>query len=574
MVAAFAAGPAAAQRVALVIGNGAYQHVPKLPNPPNDADDVAASLGRLGFEVARVRDGRFDDMRRALRDFGHKANGAEMAVLFFAGHGMEIGGENWLIPVDAELQRDTDAESEALSLKAAMLQVAGARRLGLVILDACRNNPFAARMTRLIRTRSVDRGLARTEPSDNVLVAYAAKEGTTATDGTGRNSPFTKALLAHLETPGLEINFLFRAVRDDVLKTTHNEQQPFVYGSLSREAVYLKAVAAVVPPGASGPSGGTFLARLRQRIAAATAPAELDIIASLEPALTAETERRKAELAEEARRRDPALSVAPGSGKSFRDCPSCPEMVVVPAGSFLMGSSAGEIGALVKEYKNDHYKSEGPQRRVTVARPFAVGKFEVTFTEWDACVAAGGCNRKPADAGRGRGRRPVINVSWGDAKEYVAWLSRTAGKRYRLLSEAEWEYVARAGTTTPFSTGRMITTDQANFDGNYTYGGSPKGAYRHFTVEVGSFRPNAWGLYDAHGNVWEWVEDCYTDRYSGAPTDGTAVTTGECGSRVLRGGSWSGDPDSLRSANRNRYSIDDRGDYLGFRVGRTLASEP
>jgi formylglycine-generating enzyme required for sulfatase activity len=550
---ALPATAADAQRVALVIGNGAYAHVPKLANPLNDADDVAASLGRLGFEVARVKDGRFDDMRRALRDFGRKANGAEMAVLFFAGHGMEIGGENWLIPVDAELQRDTDAESEALSLKAAMLQVASARRLGLVILDACRNNPFAARMVRSIRTRAVDRGLARTEPSDNVLVAYAAKEGTTAADGSGRNSPFTTALLAHIETPGLEINFLFRAVRDDVLKTTKNEQQPFVYGSLSREAVYLKAAAAVVPPVASGPSAGALLARLRQRIAAATAPAELDVIASLEPALTAEAERRKAELAEEARRRDPAQSVTPGSGKSFRDCPSCPEMVVVPAGSFMMGSAEGEEG---------RRESEGPQNWVTIAKPFVVGKFEVTFDDWDACFAGGGCREsRPGDYGWGRGKRPVITVSWDDAKAYVAWLSRTTGKSYRLLSETEWEYAARAGTTTRYAFGDRISDRQANYGGKHDK-----------TVEVGSYPANAWGLFDVHGNVEEWLEDCWNDSYSGAPTDGSARTAGECGLRALRGGSFLY---SLlrdrRSAARGRAATTYRGSNVGFRVARSIS---
>jgi uncharacterized caspase-like protein len=230
-----------AERVALVIGNGAYQKVPALPNPHNDATDVAASLDRLGFAVQRVADGKFDDMRRALLDFSKRARAAEMAVVFFAGHGIEVGGENWLIPVDAQLASDVDVEQEAIGLKSVMLVVSGASRLGLVILDACRNNPFAAKMARGVRTRSVERGLVRIEPQGSVLVAYAAKDGTTALDGSGRNSPYTTALLRHLETPGLEINFLFRNVRDEVLSLTKREQEPFVYGSLSRQAVFLKA---------------------------------------------------------------------------------------------------------------------------------------------------------------------------------------------------------------------------------------------------------------------------------------------------------------------------------------------
>jgi hypothetical protein len=251
LAAVLAAAQAEPQRVALVIGNGAYRSAPSLPNPSNDASDMAASLSRLGFAVTRLDHAGFDAMRRALLDFGRRARDAEMAVVFFAGHGMELGGENWLIPVDAELRTDADVEQEAIALKNVIASVDGAARLGLVILDACRNNPFDARMQRAGRTRAVARGLARIEPLGNVLVAYAAKDGTTAADGTGRNSPFTAALLNNIETPGLEVNFLFRNVRDEVMAATRREQQPFVYGSLSREAIYLKQTAeaaAAQPP--------------------------------------------------------------------------------------------------------------------------------------------------------------------------------------------------------------------------------------------------------------------------------------------------------------------------------------
>ena len=227
-------------RVALVIGNSAYRQVSQLTNPVSDANDVGDSLERLGFSVRRVTDGSYDDIRRALLDFNRVARNVEMAVIYFAGHGIEIGGENWLIPVDAELKSDTDVGHEAVGLKVLMFSVASASQLGLVILDDCRNNPFAANMMRTIRTRSISRGLAGVEPTGNVLVAFAAKEGTTAADGTGRNSPFTGSLLKHLETPGLEVNFLFRNVRDDVIRVTNHEQQPFVYGSLSRNEIFFK----------------------------------------------------------------------------------------------------------------------------------------------------------------------------------------------------------------------------------------------------------------------------------------------------------------------------------------------
>jgi len=228
------------KRVALVIGNSTYRNVPTLPNPANDGADIAAALTRLGFAVTLVTNASFDQMRRGLIAFGRDAAGADMAAVFFAGHGMEISGENWLIPVDAELKKDTDAANEAVSLRSVILQVSNTTSLGLVVLDACRNNPFVAKMSRSLALRAViGGGLGRIEPVGNVLVAYAARDGTTALDGDGRNSPFTAALLHNIETPGVEVTFMLRNVRDDVMEVTRNEQQPFVYGSLSRKAIYL-----------------------------------------------------------------------------------------------------------------------------------------------------------------------------------------------------------------------------------------------------------------------------------------------------------------------------------------------
>ena len=227
-------------RVALVVGNSTYRNVSVLANPANDAADVSQSLRRLGFEVTTVSDAGFEALRRALIDFGRSARNADMAVMFFGGHGVEISGENWLLPVDAELKTDVDVNTEAINLRSAMQAVSNAKRLGLVILDACRNNPFAGKIRRSGPAPAIDTGLAPVDPGENMLVAYAARDGTVANDGAGRNSPYTTALLRHLETPGLEIEFLFRNVRDDVMNATNEEQQPFVYGSLSREEIYLK----------------------------------------------------------------------------------------------------------------------------------------------------------------------------------------------------------------------------------------------------------------------------------------------------------------------------------------------
>ena len=209
---------------------------------------------------------------------------------------------------------------------------------------------------------------------------------------------------------------------------------------------------------------------------------------------------------------------------AFRECDACPEMVVVPVGLVRHGVAGNEPKRV---------SHEGPQRKVVVASRFAVGRLEVTFDQWDACVADGGCNaHRPVDDGRGRGRQPVINVSWNDAKAYVAWLSGRTGKTYRLLTEAEWEYAARAGTTTTYPWGAQIGFNNANCEGC----GSQWEKLR--AAPAGSFSPNAFGLHDMNGNLWEWVEDCYNNSFSGAPTDGSAWLAGNCGSHVLRGGSW------------------------------------
>jgi formylglycine-generating enzyme required for sulfatase activity len=248
---------------------------------------------------------------------------------------------------------------------------------------------------------------------------------------------------------------------------------------------------------------------------------------------------------------------------SFKECATCPQMVVVPAGNFTMGSPDDEPGRNTDE-------TEQP---VTIAQPFAIGKHAVTFDEWDECTAGGGCNAYvPNDAGWGRGRRPVINVSWQDAKAYTTWLSHKTEKTYRLLSEAEREYVTRAGTTTPFWWGSSITPKQANYNSSYVYrGGGSKGAYAAQTVPVESFAPNPWGLFQVHGNVWEWTEDCWNDKGRGSLDNRAARTqNADCDRRVVRGGSWYDSPVFLRSASRGNYPSNNRSDSFGFRVARTL----
>jgi formylglycine-generating enzyme required for sulfatase activity len=267
----------------------------------------------------------------------------------------------------------------------------------------------------------------------------------------------------------------------------------------------------------------------------------------------------------------------PGAGESFKDCPGCPDMVVIPVGSFTMGALPEEEVATGRE----------DQVRVAIAKPLAVGRFAVTRGEFAAFVAAtghktdGGCYRlsepkREPDRNWGspgftqNDRHPVVCVNWNDAKAYAAWISSLTGKSYRLLSEAEREYVTRAESVTPFWWGATISTDQANYNGNIMYAGGAKGPWRKATVPVDSFSANPWGLYNVHGNVWEWTEDCWNEKNAGNPGDGTARSTGDCSLRVLRGASFNNAPHTLRSARRERDPLGNRVDTFGFRLARSL----
>ena len=730
-------------------------------------------------------------------------------------------GENYLLPVDARLSEEIDLDFEALELRAVLRQMRG--RANLVFLDACRDNPLAQDLARSMgadRSATIGRGLGRVDAGSGTLIAYATEPGNTAADGTGRNSPFTAALLRHIAVPGRSVNDMLTAVSGDVAAATDNGQQPWTHSSLRAPFYFAQAVpepepaaggvspaspptvaaapfdrltaeqlaaerlaaeqellfwetvkdsanaanvqayldrwpngqyavlarnlleqlaetaGGVAPPrdmparpaaapvpqpdpeGAEaalglwrsdrraiqaglaslgfdpGPADGLFGGRTRaalsawqaakgeaatgwltaaeagvlkaageeallvlaerereERAARAEAEAERQARAAAERRAREEAERaaraeaeaeRQRRAAEERRAREEAERAARAeaeaerrrraaaerrareeaereararaeaerraraaaerrareraeaererdlarkwpAGKVFRDCDGCPVMVVVPAGSFTMGSPVSEKG------RGD---DEGPQRRVTFSRLFAVGKFEVSFAEWDACVAAGGCNGyRPDDEGWGRDRHPVINVSWNDAQAYVGWLSRKTGQKYRLLSESEWEYAARAGTRSSRYWGDGTSDQCAHANGvdwahhrQYSsegdrvhgrpYSTRPmarcEDGYVHAS-RVGSFSANGFGLHDMSGNVWEFVEDCWHDSYARAPSDGGAWTTGgDCSLRVLRGGSWNDGPRALRSANRTGSRSGIRSGDRGFRVARPL----
>lgn len=255
--------------------------------------------------------------------------------------------------------------------------------------------------------------------------------------------------------------------------------------------------------------------------------------------------------------------VTPSPAREFRDMPTAPQMVVVPAGEYVMGSPATEAG---------RGTFEDPQHKVVIAHAFALGKYDVTFDQWDACVADGGCNGyHPSDEGWGRGSQPVVNVSGADAQAYVDWLSKKTGQHYRLPSEAEWEYAARAGADTVYWWGDTADHAHANYGADVCCSGLAEGADRWQTTSpVGSFPANPFGLYDMNGNVMQFVADCWHGSYKGAPVDGSAWAQPDCGLRTIRGGSWSSPPAFIRSSDRIWIPAALRFNFVGFRVARDM----
>ncbi|MGY8999581.1 MAG: formylglycine-generating enzyme family protein [Rhodospirillales bacterium] len=238
-------------------------------------------------------------------------------------------------------------------------------------------------------------------------------------------------------------------------------------------------------------------------------------------------------------------------GNIFRDCPICPEMTIIPAGSFMMGSSKGK-------------RRELPITLITIENPLGVSRYEITFDEWDACHTAGGCEKKPFDRGWGRGKRPVINVTQADISEYMDWLTQKTGHKYRLPSEAEWEYAARAGTKTEFTWGDHMLQGAANCRGCGTEWSGLKSA------PVGQFKPNPWGLFDVHGNVLEHVTDCWTKNHNTLPIDGLPLITDKCLSKVVKGGAWYYLPQVSRSSSRARNDTRVFSYFIGFRAFREV----
>jgi formylglycine-generating enzyme required for sulfatase activity len=603
--------PAVAEkRVALVIGIDKYDNLgpsAQLRKARSDAAAVARVLRDLGFDVIAKEDVTRSAFNGHWQDFLNKLTPGDTAAFYFAGHGVEFGGRSYLLPRDVpnlKPGRDELLRREALSLQEflADLREKGAR-LNLVILDACRDNPFEQVAGRSVGSR---RGLAVTEPPpEGTFIMYSAGAGESALDRLDDadgdpNSVYTRNLLPLLKTRGSTLTEVAEQVRvavRQIAATVQHRQTPAYYNQVlgrvclaggecgarvagheaaeawdrTKDTTSIAALEAFIRRFGETYYGDLAKVRLAELMRAETAKKNVEEAQAKRASEEAERQRLallKAEqdrAAEGAKRKAEADLLRPG--RVFRDCPECPEMVVVPAGKFMMGSSPSEIAALQKEEPNhpSHIAYEGPQHRVSIARPFAVGKFEVTFAEWDACGAGSGCqsNRRPDDMGWGT--MPVVMVSWVEAKEYVAWLSQRTGKIYRLLTEAEWEYVARAGSTTRYPWGD-------EFEKAYARLIPTRGKVRdRRLVPVGTNLPNAFGLHDIIGNAGELVEDIWHDSYHEAPSDGSAwlKPTGASHDKVVcRNGSYW--PMFSRSAARTWCYANRRDLHTGFRVALSL----
>ena len=495
--------PSNEYRVALVIGNGNYQKAP-LANPTNDADDMGDVLKQVGFEVIKLKNASLKEMKMAINIFSQKLRNADVGLFYFAGHGIQHQGENYLFPIGA-MKFITVAEHlpfETLNIGYALATMKGTKNLNIVILDACRNNPFRYLLK---KSRGLDQeGLALIAVPSGTLIAYATRPNRRALDGNGRNSPYVKYLKQELPKPKIRIEEMLRRVRVAVMRETKDFQAPGYYSELSQPFCFVGQC----PPMPSNDESEPLVAHC-------------------------------------------AVPQSNVQSQIFRDRleegSEGPEMVWLPAGQFKMGDIQGR-----------GFSNELPVQKVFVNK-FAMGRYEVTFAEYDHFVKATG-RAKPDDEGWGRGKQPVINVSWEEATAYTEWLSQQTGKKYRLPTEVEWEYAARAGTETQYWWGNEMMRNCAVCDGCGSDLDDKK------TAPVGYFPANAFGLHDTVSNVWEWTCSEYQEQYSGKEQSCADKQNVEY--RVTRGGSWFTIPQGVRAAYRFKLRPTEHYNEVGFRVVR------
>jgi formylglycine-generating enzyme required for sulfatase activity len=636
LVCAFA--PAHAEkRVALVIGNDRYANLPaheQLQKAVNDAQAVGKALGNLGFEVISGENVGRQALVDRLDAFTRRLSPGDTAFFFFSGHGVALSDGNYILPSDIP---DVEAEQETRLARAALSEhdiLSDLKRRGVrvavVVLDACRSNPFARSGAKGV---GGERGLAPPPQVRGVFSLYAASSGQAARDrlfdsDPSPNSVFSRVLAPMLTRPGIDLATLAIEVREEVAriaKTAGYDQQPAYYDETSGGRIYLAglpppsglpetAAGTPAPPPSAGPAADEVAWGFLKDTKDAELLRRFIVQYPASPRRREADERLKAleqtnvvvtmpvRPPKETPAGNPCSGVttvslashtaaAPLSAveecslkpkDTFRECEKCPEMVVVPAGSFTMGSPYSEKG---------RETDEGPQHLVTIGNPFAVGKLHVTVDQYEAFIQATGypatsnCNVYDGGKWESKGSwrnpgftqavsHPVVCVSWDDAKVYVDWLAKRTGKSYRLLSEAEFEYAAR-GRTSPGSYPRFWFGDDERDlcqYGNFAdlKAGAPNAPCNdgyNRTSPSGHYVPNAFGLHDMLGNAWQWTQDCFEGDYRRAPTDGSAWTRVPCRS-IARGGSWLSDPKYLRAASRKPSFFADND--TGLRVARTL----
>ena len=495
------------QRVALVIGNEAYTgSVPSLRNPVNDAQGMAQALENIGFKVIPLYNADKSQIGEAIYQFSELIDSKGVALFYFSGHGVEVDGINYLVPIGAKIQKEYQVKYECNSANEIldMMEEKRGNRINVVILDACRDNPF--------KTRSIGgHGLVAMPSSPGSLIAYAASAGNVAKDGAGNHSPYTESLIKHIQTPGLEIEDVFKAVGKDVLRATKNAQNPGRYSNLNDD-FYLIPL--------SSTNSDTLLALPSPLPSLLPSPLP-------SPSILTET-----------------LS---GDVKM--------EFVWISPGTFMMGSPSSEAGR--GEY-------EGPVHTVEIGQGFYLGKYEVTQGQWEAVMGTQPwVDEEHSQYVRSEPNNPVVYVSWEDAQAFVSKLNDAAGSGvYRLPTEAEWEYACRAGTSTRWSFGdaESLLTHYAWYEDNAC---DVRDCYAQ---AVGTKRENPWGLYDMHGNVGEWVQDWWSVYNRSPLVDPTGPTAGS--HRIMRGGYFGNYARFVRSASRRYLSPGTRVNSIGFRLLR------